>query len=210
MNKKVKQTREQYLNKVVEALRPWFKRAGHEIPVKVRVTCGWPSVSGLARKKRRIGECWKNDCSKDGYNEIFISPYLEAFVGKPTEAAVGDVLAHELVHAVDNCEHAHKAPFVKIMKAIGLEGKPTATVPGAELIEEMKRIEKKLGKYPHSKLDMSKVKNKIQTTRLVKAECPETEYCVRVTRKWLEEYGAPICPCCKKEMQYEIPEELED
>lgn len=202
-------TREQYLNKAVGLLRPLFKKAGHELPEQVKVTCGWPSVSGTARKKRRIGECWASECSKAKVNELFISPTLSVWTGKThTECAVGDVLVHELCHAVDDCQHAHKGPFVKIMKAVGLEGKPTSTFAGKELHETLKQLEQKLGAYPHSTLDLTKVKNKTQTTRLIKAECPKTDYCVRITRKWLEEVGAPICPCCKKEMSFEIPEEL--
>ena len=41
--------------------------------------------------------------------------------------------------------------------AVGLEGKPTSTVPGDEVHAELKRIESKLGKYPHSKLDFTKL-----------------------------------------------------
>ena len=36
---------------------------------------------------------------------------------------------------------------------------------------------------------------KPQSTRLLKAECGECGYTVRVTKKWLEAKGAPICPC---------------
>lgn len=201
-------TREQYLNAVVEELRPWFKSAGHELPKKVRVTCGWPSAGGTARKKRSIGQCWPMECSADGTNEIFISPYMDTFVAGEGEQCVGETLVHELCHAVDDCQHAHKAPFVKIMKAVGLEGKPTSTTPGEDVYRELQRIEKSMGKYPHSKLDATKVKSKTQTTRMIKAECLETEYTVRVTRKWLEAYGAPICPCCKKPMTFEVPDDL--
>jgi hypothetical protein len=51
-------------------------------------------------------------------------------------------------------------------------------------------------------LDITKLKTKKQSTRMVKCECPDCGYIVRTTRKWLEE-GAPICPCNKREMRYE-------
>jgi hypothetical protein len=35
---------------------------------------------------------------------------------------------------------------------------------------------------------------KKQGTRLIKCECPECGYIARVTAKWLDEAGAPICP----------------
>lgn len=203
-------TREQYLVRAIDLLRPWFKKAGHPLPKTVKVTCGWPSSRGLSRKKRAIGECFPSKCSKDKSNEIFLSPYMDVWVAGPKEQCVGETLVHELCHAVDDCENAHKAPFVKIMKAVGLEGKPTSTVPGDEVHAELKRIESKLGKYPHSKLDFTKLDKKSQTTRLIKATCPDCGYNVRVTRKWLEEVGAPLCPCTKKPMGFEIPEELQD
>lgn len=38
------------------------------------------------------------------------------------------------------------------------------------------------------------------TTRLLKAECLDCGYTVRVTNKWLAGKGAPICPCNLKPM----------
>ena len=43
-------------------------------------------------------------------------------------------------------------------------------------------------------------------TRLLKAECGECGYTVRVTKKWLEAKGAPICPCNMKAMVADMPE----
>lgn len=209
MNETTTITREQFLNKAVDALRPWFKQAGFPVPDKVRVTCGWPSSNALARKKRHIGECWPRSASKDKFNEIFISPCVDEFVAGQRAQCVGEILVHELVHAVDDCKNAHKGPFKKVMKAVGLEGKPTATEPGDALYAELKRIESRLCGYPHAKLDATKTKRKAQTTRMVKCECGDCGYTVRTTRKWLEDVGAPICPCNKKPMEFEIPEELE-
>jgi len=42
---------------------------------------------------------------------------------------------------------------------------------------------------------------KKQTTRLLKVICAEgSGYTARVTRKWLTQYGPPICPCHKEPM----------
>ena len=40
-------------------------------------------------------------CSADGINEIFITPKYDKAID------ILDTLTHELVHAVDNCEHKH-------------------------------------------------------------------------------------------------------
>jgi hypothetical protein len=41
---------------------------------------------------------------------------------------------------------------------------------------------------------------------MVKCACEECGYTARTTKKWLEEAGAPICPCNKKPMAFEMPE----
>jgi hypothetical protein len=158
---------------------------------KYRVTCGFPSKSALARKARRIGECWTVAASTDGVNEVFISPLLD----DPVEVA--QVLVHEMIHVADNCEHGHKGPFVVAMKALGLEGKPTATEAGDLFRAAIKPVLKTVGKYPHKRMDPT-VGAKKQSTRMVKVECPGCEvdgepYVIRMTRKQIER-GCPVCP----------------
>jgi len=197
-------TREGWLLEAVGHTGPLFLRHGYVVP-NIHVTCGWPSKGGLARKKRRVGECWAASASKDGVSQIFISPYLD---DAGAEQGVLATLVHELVHAVVGNKEGHNKVFGKCARAIGLEGKLTATSAGEALLAEFKEWLAVLGKYPHSKLDSCKSPTKKQTTRLIKAEC-ECGYNVRVTRKWLEEVGAPICPHNKKAMKFEIPDELE-
>jgi hypothetical protein len=68
----------------------------------------------------------------------------------------------------------------------------TATHPGAELAERLNALCVKVGPYPHASLDRSQVKK--QSTRLIKALCPECGYTIRTTAKWIEN-GLPTCPC---------------
>lgn len=197
-------TREAWLLRSVELSKQLFAQHNYKVP-KVHVTCGWPSTGALAKKKRRIGECWAPIASKDGVSQIFISPYLDEI---DSDQGVLATLVHELVHATVGNKEGHNKVFGKCARALGLEGKLTATTAGKKLTDEFKFWVKQLGKYPHAKLDSVKSPNKTQTTRLVKCEC-ECGYNCRVTRKWLEEVGAPICPHNKKAMKFEIPEELE-
>lgn len=179
-------TREAWLESAVRALQPIFTSAGETIP-PVRVSVGWPG--GRGSKSSTIGQCWASVTASDAVPQIFISPVLDDAI------RVLDVLAHEIVHAVDDCQSQHKGKFVKIARAIGLEGKPTATVASAELTVKLAKIVDKLGPYPHAALS-TQGGGKKQTTRLLKVECTVTgEYVARITRKWLEELGAPICPC---------------
>lgn len=183
-------TREEWLQAAVDELRPWIEeRTGRELP-KVSVTVGWPSHGGTARKKQVIGQCWDGACSEDGSHAIFISPVLGAG-GKDGALAT---LAHEMVHALVGIDAKHKGPFAKAARKIGLVGKPTNTVAGDELLGEIERIMAKLGEFPHAKLT-PKTKEKKQTARMIKCECELCGYVCRTTRKWLDDKGAPFCPC---------------
>jgi hypothetical protein len=102
-------------------------------------------------------------------------------------------LAHEMVHAADNGEHSHRGPFVRAVRALGLEGKPTATVAGEAFKEyATKLILDVLGNYPHTGLTPL-VKKKVQKTYMLKLECPYCGCIVRMTRTWLDQCGAPFC-----------------
>ena len=206
MSKPKYETREEWLVAAVDAMRPLFKSHEYTIP-PLRVTCGWPSSRALSKKKRCLGECWAKESSTDKKPQIFISPYLDEAV---SDTGVLATLVHEVVHAVVGNKEGHNKVFGKCARAVGLEGKLTSTNAGEELVSAMKDWAKSLGEYPHAKLDMLKRPVKKQTTRMVKCECGQCGYTVRTSRKWLDDVGAPLCPCNKKVMGYEIPDELED
>lgn len=72
---------------------------------------------------------------------------------------------------------------------------------GDDLHPRLDKIASRLGDYPHSKLNPAESPIKKQTTRMLKVECPESGYLVRMTRKWLDEVGAPKCPCHDETME---------
>ena len=182
-------TREAWLNKMTERLRPLFRRAGYPLPDAIKVSCGWPTHRAIAAggKSRTIGQCFAQAASAAEVNEIFVSPCI---ADGPQAAAI---LAHELCHAADNCQHGHRAEFRRIAIAIGLQGKMTATTAGPELAERLNALCQAIGEYPHAALDVDAGRKK-QGTRMLKVECPECGYTVRTTRQWLEQ-GVPTCPC---------------
>lgn len=195
-------TREAYLQAAADMLGARvFSPAGHDVP-PIDVSVGFPSTKALGMKTRALGECWKRECSDDGKNQIFISPLIEDPV-----KAIG-VLAHELVHAVDDCEHAHRAVFVKICDAVGLtEGAPKSRGPGPELVAVIEHVIATLGEFPHAPLRVVG-KDKKQGIRMVKVVCPECGYTLRTTMKWLQ-VGLPICPCGAEMVSTEpIPEPI--
>ena len=87
------------------------------------------------------------------------------------------------------------ADFGKVARAMGLEGKLTATVAGEGLVSILNELTEELGPYGHGAITLQAANEKKQGTRMLKVECEETGYKVRLTRKWLDELGAPLCPC---------------
>jgi hypothetical protein len=187
-------TREAWLIALVAALRPWFDAAGFPLPDRIRATCGFPAKGALARRHRRVGECWSPTASGDQTHEVSVSPVVADAVD------VGGILVHELCHAAVGVAAGHKGPFARCARALGLEGKMTATTSSAALVERLAPVLAALGPYPHAALS-GRTRDKVAGTRLLKASCPACGYIVRVTRRWLDVAGAPICPCNGEPMQ---------
>jgi hypothetical protein len=183
--------RQQWLESCVAALRGKFKKAGFTVPEAVRVSIGFPKGGG-GKGRKTIGQCWGLEASGDKHSEIFISPELGDGV------QVFDVVAHELAHATVGVKHGHKKPFKLCAEAVGLTGKMTATVATPEFKTWAKEQIERIGKFPHAKLNV--IGRKKQSTRLLKCICPDCEYTARVTRKWIEAAGSPICPADKVSM----------
>lgn len=162
--------------------------SGTEFP-KIAVSTGFPSRRALSATKRVIGECFNKIASEDKETfHIFIHPKLSS------EVEVLGVLVHEVIHALLPLGTGHKGPFVQYMRKVGLEGKPTATVPGAQLTELLMKLTPEVGKYPHPSLNaLSQIKK--QSTRMLKITCTECGCIVRMTSKWLTEVGPPTCGC---------------
>ena len=192
--------REDWLGQMIDLLRPDFEKLDSPLPEKIRVSCGFPSKSALARKAPRIGECWGVESSEDKSFQVFISPVLKEGV------EVTATLVHELVHCAVGIECKHRGRFVRVAKAIGLEGKMTATVAGEALIVRLKELIGQIGPYPHARLVASN-QPKTQTTRMLKVTCKKCGCVVRMTRKWLDEAGVPTCGCGGEMIQEEGDEE---
>lgn len=178
-------TREQWLVRATDILRSGlFRDHGATVP-NVRLSVGFP---GGTRGKKAIGQIWFAQAIADGIPQVFVSP----IIGDPVRAL--DILVHELVHACHPTA-GHKGAFKRLATAVGLVGKMTATIAGPELKAKLEALSAELGPFPHGEISMANRPTKTQTTRLVKVACPSCEYPVRVTRKWLDDMGAPSCPC---------------
>jgi hypothetical protein len=111
-------------------------------------------------------------------------------------------LRHELVHAAGR--RGHGKEFKTLAVELGLTGPMTATVASPELLDFINwTLLPKLGKYPHGAItgrgqivvpptepgDKPIVlrpddRPKKQSARMLKAECPECGYTIRLAKKW--------------------------
>jgi hypothetical protein len=155
-----------------------------------------------------IGECWVAEASSRGYVEVFISPVLDQVAGIQ---GVLVTLRHELVHAAGR--RGHGKEFKALAVELGLTGPMTATVASPELLDFINwTLLPQLGQYPHGAItgrgeilvpptepgDKPVIlrpddRPKKQSTRMLKAECPECGYTIRLTKKWAD-LGLPSCP----------------
>ena len=191
------ETREAWLEAAVSELRPLFDVINRPLPEKVRVSTGFPSTNALTVNRRRIGECWHGSETRDGVSQVFISPLID----DPIEVLA--IVAHELVHVALGPNVGHRPPFMKVASALGLEGRPTATVAGSTFRATATDITLSLGVLPHAAISPTMKERKSQVGRMLKVECGACGYVARVTRKWLDDAGAPICPTDGVKMEEE-------
>lgn len=156
-----KLTREDWLHRVTDAVRPRFKEAGYPLPKAMHISVGFPGKKALSG---RVGECWEGRASSDKAPHIFLSPFLN-------RDRLVKTLLHELVHAATPGA-GHKGKFVVACKALGLEGKPTGAEPGLEAWNGwLLAIVTKAGKLPHATLSYAAVKKKQKKGRMVRGAC---------------------------------------
>lgn len=187
--------REAWLSEAVGLMSPLFKRLNKQIPESLRVSCGFPTKNPLGAGRRAIGECWPNVASVDKTHELFVSPTID----EPIE--VLGVLIHEVVHAVVGVDQKHKGMFKVVATSLGLEGKMTATTVGERLKPELEAIHKKLGDYPHKKLDKLVKEKEAKPSSVVKVTCTNCEYKFTLSKKLYEEYGLPAECVCGSELK---------
>lgn len=186
-------TREQWLEAAVKEIsKSIFAPKNIEVPA-VRVSVGWPG--GRGKKQGVVGQCFASFSSTDKVAQIFVSPAVDKTLN------VLATLTHELVHAVDDCKSGHKKDFIKIAREIGFEAEWTSSENRTDaLTEKLQAVAEKLGEFPHAAIRQEE-RPTTQPTYMRKLTCAhDDDYKLRMTRKMLDEYGAPICPCHREEM----------
>ena len=181
-------TRESWLQAAVTALRAMFAAKKFVVP-ECQVSCGFTST-GV--RSGHIGQCWSKKSAANEVNQIFISPTLSSAF------EVIDTLTHELVHAVDDCQHKHGKEFKKIALKMGLKGPMRSAGAGPELKAKLNVLLEQLGPYPHGHLKVSM--QKAPRVNRPRARCAQCGYQVPMLKKFLS-YGPPLCPKHKTDME---------
>lgn len=193
-------SREDWLNAAVIALRPIAKAAGYTIPDRLRVSVGWPGGRGV---RKAIGQCWSAVNSKDETFEVFISPMMD------DQHRILDILVHELGHATVGLEEQHGPRFAAFCKAMHLVGPMKATTAAPTFADAIAApVLRFIGAdFPHAALSPSSPNSgpPKQGTRMLKCVCKDCGYTARTTQKWLDQVGPPLCACNREPMETEEP-----
>lgn len=196
--------RESWLHAFSDAARAHFAAAGAPLPDTIRIGVGWTSGGARAASKV-IGECYHPRAASDGVRSIIIS----TGAGLPDAEAVAAVLTHELAHAALDAGIGHKAPFKRLVTALGLEGPAAATVAGDAWRLWAGPVIAMLGAYPHSTLSAGETGKKKQSTRQLKVECGPCSVIYRMSRATAER-GLPDCGVCRSPMTCDSIESEDD
>lgn len=154
-------------------------------------------------RRNALGWFWRNRWKQDKdtvRHEINLSAeYLK-------EHNMGETLLHELAHAenhalgiddTDKSGRRHNKKFKSMAERLGLTVEKSKSLGfaftdlGPEAAAFLETI-----RFNRSVFELCRIteaKGNKQGTRLLKCECPECGYTVRVTQKWLD-IGNPICP----------------
>lgn len=135
---------EEWLDRAIGLMRPMFADAGYPIPA-VRASVGFGTRGhDLNLVTRYMGECHPRRWSEEGLNDIYITPLVSGSVN------VLVWLAHELMHAADDCENRHSSrEFRAIAKAIGHpDYKKGHSSYGRPFRQKMLGFVEILGRYP--------------------------------------------------------------
>lgn len=200
--------REQWLRGVADWMdENILKPNNARLPEKWAISVGFPKGSAKA-----IGQCWPTTMAADSKTTtILISPV----VGNHDIVQVLTTVLHECIHAAVGNQHKHSGEFKRVARAVGLQGKLTATyaAEGTPLYEELRDLADMMGEYPHVALVPRKHTrggdapggedapdggdgdgDKGQSRWVRYRSTKEEKYTVVVSAKSVEQWGAPKDP----------------
>lgn len=175
------ETREQYLRRAATIINQKILKPKAEVELPET----W-FVSVMEPAGKVIGRAWP--ASHDAHH-MFVSATME----DPVQ--VLGTLAHEMIHLAVGVQEKHNKVFGAAARAIGLEGKLTATHPGEELAVELKKIDELLAGYPHKPLNVKlKEKQSGPAVRRKFVSVNDPSYSLYISLGRVDEWGPPKDP----------------
>jgi hypothetical protein len=166
-------------------------------PPLIRYSLTAPKSTGN-KKGAILGECWNRVASSDGYNEIFITANMD------DSLEILAVLLHEQLHAFDNNQSGHGAPFQKLCRLTGLIGgnngrsknSYTCTVASEPLKIALQAIIDRIGNIPHAAMNTALSGKPKQKNRQLLVKCNTCEFKFRASQKIIDSIMHDNCLSC--------------
>lgn len=197
-------SRETWLQSATNGLRPYFEKFGYTLPDKIRFAIAFTSGG----KKGMAGECWRPQASADHHYEIIIK------ADRDDPVDILGILVRQLIHVILPPDAKHGKEFKAIATRVGMEGNMREATPGPLLRERLVALAESLGPLPHGKLDFATRADapKKSGVRMLKAECNECGYNIRILPKWIKKIGLPMCPASPEHgtLACNLPEDEND
>lgn len=169
-----------------EIIAPYYQP---RTEMSIKISVGYAPNTRM--NSRKVGVCFASRASSAGFNEIFISPEIQ------DSLFVLQVLIHECIHAVDDCENGHKGRFKDIFRAVGLTGKTTECGASESLQLKLSEYIDLFGDMPHAKIETSEIPK--QVARNLKVACDCGFKCNTSMTQYtsvIEQQGLFQCPAC--------------
>ena len=182
-------TREEWLRAFGELAQPVIEGASGVTLPEWRASCGFPFSHGK-KNDDQLGQTFDAKQSRDGHAEIFVHPVLSE------ASAVAHVMVKQLLHAAMP-EAGLSRVFQVAAGKLGFQAPFDVPTPTETTRAWISALLEELPAYPHARLEATAapvLKPAKQTNRYVKTICTHCGYTARLSRKWLNEKGAPLCP----------------
>lgn len=175
-------TRDEWLHAVASAMRPWFADLDFPVP-EIEIRSGFPSTGS---RGGNTAESWAQE--DDASFVVFVRP------DRSDPVEVAGAIAHQMCKIACGAKDTHGHLFRHLAISIGLKGRKTEAKPGTLFVKLLTPILKQVGELPSPEMEPAVQQPAKQTTRQIKVTCLKCGYVARVSRKWLEKVGPPLCP----------------
>lgn len=175
-------TRDEWLHAVASAMRPWFADLDFPVP-EFEIRSGFPSTGS---RGGNTAESWAQE--DDASFVVFVRP------DRSDPVEVAGAIAHQMCKIACGAKDTHGHLFRHLAISIGLKGRKTEAKPGTLFVKLLTPILKQVGELPSPEMEPAAQQPAKQTTRQIKVTCLKCGYVARVSRKWLEKVGPPLCP----------------